>query len=168
MMIYGQLKLINNGFLPILIMIEIIPVVKELWDKQANCAQSSCSGLLLHYNFKHASKILFDSLKCFGGGFGEGMICGAVSGSITALSYLGTTKELSEDKIKELTAELKSKFRSEFEFLDCYSLKKPFTDKITPEMSEGEIELIDQGRRQKCTRMVAFGSNLVEKLINSN
>ncbi len=134
--------------------------VLKLWDDGHNCAQSTAKGLLDQNKFHQEGDILSSSFLPYGGGFKEGSICGAVSGTLAAMSFLLHQKSQDEEKIVELTNQMKSEFQKEFTSLNCHGLLEPFKD------SNGEIVMDDPKRTNLCTKAVNFASFTAQEIIN--
>lgn len=92
-----------------------------------NCAQATASGILNHYHDKDET-MFFNTLVGFGGGFGEGSLCGAISGTIAAMSKILYDRKVPKDDIIEARNQLKEKFRETFEFLECRELTQDYGD----------------------------------------
>jgi C_GCAxxG_C_C family probable redox protein len=68
----------------------------------------------------------------FGGGMGAGLICGALTGGVMALSELFVKERAHEsDRIKNLTSELLQRFKDKMGELDCTPLKALYRDDVT-------------------------------------
>ena len=72
--------------------------VDRYWTNGANCAQASTAGLLDYYGFTQEAHHFYQAFYPFGGGFKEGDVCGVVSGSLAALSFLLSKKKLIQKK----------------------------------------------------------------------
>ena len=97
-----------------------------------NCAQATASGILDYYNDKD-EQIFFNALLGFGGGFGEGSLCGAVSGSIASMTKILSDRNVGKDDIIEARNQLKDQFSAKFESLECRELTKDYADKNNEE-----------------------------------
>ena len=103
--------------------------VSDIWDKKnSNCAQATSKGLLDHFKYKEVGNVLFSSFIPFGGGFMCGSICGAVSGTLAAISYILLKKNCSMEEIYQITTQMKEKFVKEFGSLNCAEIMSPFFD----------------------------------------
>jgi len=125
-----------------------ISLVMKYWDADSNCAQSVSCGLLDSFNFKEEKKTLHPALINFGGGFGEGSICGANSGSLAAMGVILSKKGLDYDKITELREIFKEKIIKKFNSLRCRDYMKQFYTE------DGEFDWDRDDRREKCTEIV--------------
>lgn len=125
-----------------------------------NCAQSSAGALLEHYQHP-AAKTMESALLTFGGGMGEGSICGAVSGSMAALSLLLEDKGVSKKQIKDQTSKFKACFIRQQGSLDCDDLLEPF--RVHGEIPEDRQE----ARRISCTNCVVKAVQIASSLVES-
>jgi len=91
-----------------------------------NCAET----ILYAANRAYGLQLPHSALKLaagFGGGMGIGATCGALTGSIMALSAIFVKDRGHEsDYVKTLNAELFESFRSRMESIDCDYLKKHY------------------------------------------
>ena len=95
--------------------LESISEVSAIWEKKnSNCAQATGKGLLDHFNYKDAGNVLFSSFFPFVGGFMSCNICGAVSGTLAAMSFILWKKNKSMEEIMHLSDQMKEKFVNEF------------------------------------------------------
>ena len=133
--------------------------VLDLWEMEANCAQATAKGLLQHFGYEEASDVLFNSFFPYGGGFKERSICGAVSGTLAALSYLGYRKEYSHDEIIALGNAFKEKFQTEFGSLRCRGILAPF------QLPDGEFDMDNPDRRDRCTYAVGLATQMANTLL---
>jgi C_GCAxxG_C_C family probable redox protein len=68
----------------------------------------------------------------FGGGMGAGLICGALTGGVMALSELFVKERAHEsDRIKNLTSDFLQRFMDKMGELDCTPLKALYRDEVT-------------------------------------
>jgi C_GCAxxG_C_C family probable redox protein len=139
--------------------------LSALWEKGANCAQSTATGLLYHYIYEEAGQILFDSLYPYGGGFHEGGICGAITGTLAGLSFLIVKAGMDKEKITIYSNLFKEEFLKEFPSLRCHELMDPFKN------SNGEINWKLEKRRETCTKAVEsaalIANSIIYKLLKS-
>lgn len=125
-----------------------------------NCAQSSAGALLKHYQHP-AAKTIESAFLPFGGGMGEGSICGAVSGSMAALSLLLEDRGLPKESIKDQSSKFKACFIRQQGSLECQELLKPF-------QVDGEIpEERQESRKISCTNCVITAVQIASSLIES-
>lgn len=146
---------------------EYLLPVKQYWDQGANCAQATCVGILEEFDYLDEGDLFNHALIPFGGGFGEGLICGAISGSLAAFSFIAAQYGKSSDEIKTLSSKFKTAFRLQYSFLDCMSLKAPFQIRLEQDLEEQERTKINEERRNACTHFVYFASNFIKDLIES-
>ena len=139
-----------------------MPEVLELWEMEANCAQATAKGLLQRFGYEDASDVLFNSFFPYGGGFKERSICGAVSGSLAALSYVSSQRKSTSDEIITLANLFKEKCTTEFGSLLCGGILAPF------QLADGEFDMDNPKRRDKCTRAVDIASQWVNAFLTSN
>ncbi|MCK4795886.1 MAG: C_GCAxxG_C_C family protein [Spirochaetes bacterium] len=151
---------------------KILPEVQTLWDADNNCAQSTGAGILENLGYKEDAQVLFDSFYCFGGGFKEGSICGVVSGTLAAISYIGITKNASPDSIQELGTAFREEFKKKFGDLDCKTLLSPLNLPENPSSPENSEIMVELGPvwKDHCTKFVNFAPSaaldLIEKKFN--
>ncbi len=138
-------------------------IVLKLWNNNNNCAQSTAVGILKNHN-DPSYKIFQTAFTSFGGGMGEGSICGSISGTIAAVSKLlhdkGFEDVIIKDKINDLKNNSKKIFNSQS--LDCKVLLKDFQDE------NGDVNYGHQGRRNRCTFMMNEIVKYADKLLNSS
>ena len=132
----------------------------KYWNNDSNCAQSVSCGLLESYNFSKESEIIHPSLINLGGGFGEGSICGANSGSMVAIGLILSKKGIEKEKIQELRDQYKLKMKEEINSLLCRDYMKPYYSE------DGEIDWDMQGRHEKCTDIVQKAFEKAKKIID--
>lgn len=136
--------------------------IQILWDNGHNCAQSTAKGLLNHYNFRKEGQILSLSFLPYGGGFKEGSICGAISGTLAAMSYILSKSEINNDKIVELTNQMKNEFLEEFTSVNCQTILDPFRK------PDGEIDKDNVERRNLCTKAVNVSANIAHNILSNH
>ena len=74
----------------------------EYWEKKANCARASVCGVLSYNNKESLCDPFYKAMLPMGGGFGEGLVCGAVTGSLAALSLVLAEKGLKDEEIANI------------------------------------------------------------------
>ena len=141
---------------------KVVLEVLELWEMEANCAQATAKGLVQHFGYEDASEVLFHSFIPYGGGFGDRSICGAISGTLAALSYVLSQKGCTQEEIEDLTSQFKEKFITEFGSLRCREILAPF------QLPDGEFDMDNPQRKDTCTRAVDLASQLACTLLISN
>jgi hypothetical protein len=133
----------------------------EYWENEVNCARSTVCGILSHNGENSLCDPFYKAMLPMGGGFGEGLVCGAVTGSLAGLSLVLATKGLNDDTIKEKREIWKNVFKEKFDTLSCFELMDEFRNEL------GEIDFEMAGRREKCTDTVISGVTIAQKIINS-
>ena len=136
--------------------------IQNLWDNGHNCAQSTAKGLLNYYNYQNEGQILSLSFLPYGGGFKEGSICGAISGTLAAMSYILSKSEIDNDKIVELTNKMKIEFLEEFTSVNCQTILDPFRK------PDGEIDKDNVERRNLCTRAVNLSTKIAHNILSNH
>lgn len=136
-----------------------MPEVLELWKMEANCAQSTAKGLVQHFGFEDASEVLFHSFIPYGGGFEERSICGAVSGTLAALSYIYSQKKCTQEEIIDLTSQFKNDFFHHFGSLRCRGILASFR------LPNGEFDMENQQREETCLKAVDLASQIAYTLL---
>ncbi len=138
-----------------------IDTVLDYWNNGKNCARATGAGILKANNDKDYP-VLLATFTVYGGGMGEGSVCGAVSGSIGAvsklLSDLGHDDDFIRTKINDLKSDLKIHF--ERDSIDCKVMLKEFAD------DSNVVDYQHPHRRDKCTSVIewitAYAQNLVD------
>ncbi|UCG01151.1 MAG: C_GCAxxG_C_C family protein [Candidatus Heimdallarchaeota archaeon] len=133
----------------------------EYWEKKANCARASVCGILTFNDKESLCDPFYKAMLPMGGGFGEGLVCGAVTGSLAALSLILAEKGLEDKEIAKKVKIWKKDFKDKFETFTCYELIDEFRDE------SGKIDLKMPGRREKCTEIVISGVTSTQQIINS-
>ncbi len=142
------------------LMDNIIKSTMNYWEKRrVNCARSTACGILEFYQVK-GSQILYKTFTTFGGGIGEGTICGGLIGAIGALNLILAERGLSDKEISDKAKDLKNLFRREFDTLECRTLMDEFRTK------GGTIDYSNPERRKKCTRAVITAIKGAQKIID--
>jgi len=136
-----------------------VPEVLELWSLEVNCAQATAKGLLQHFGYEVASDVLFNSFFPYGGGFMQRSICGAVSGTLAALSYVCSQRECTSDEIIALAILFKEKYTTDVGSLRCREILAPF------QLPDGEFDMDNPQRRDTCTRAVDLASQIASSLL---
>ena len=133
----------------------------EYWENENNCARSCACGILSYYGKKPLCDPFFKAMLPMGGGVGERSICGAIIGSLSAISLILAEQGLSDEAIRIRTDLWKKRMKNKFGTLKCFDLMFEFID------NEGEIDFQMSGRREKCTEVVISSVNLAEQIIDS-
>lgn len=90
----------------------LIEKAKKYYDKtyNFNCAETMLYAANKEYNM-NLTKETFKTMAAFGGGMGVESVCGAITGSLAALSILSTIEKGHEsDRIKNLSKEFFLRF----------------------------------------------------------
>ncbi len=139
----------------------IVEKTLEYWENENNCARSTVCGILSYFNNEPLCDPFHKAMLPMGGGVGEGSICGAIIGSLSAISLILAEKGLSDEEIKKRTDLFKSNIKDKFGTLKCFDLMAKFME------NEGEIDFEMPGRREKCTDVVISAVNLAKQIIDS-
>ena len=132
------------------------------WEKKANCAKSTVCGTLSFYGNETLCDPFYKAMIPMGGGFGEGLVCGAVVGSLAAISLILAEKGLIEKEIMNHVNTWKCNFKGKYGSLTCFDLIAEFKD------AEGEIDYEMPGRREKCTDIVTSSVIFLGKIIDAS
>jgi C_GCAxxG_C_C family probable redox protein len=138
----------------------MISEVESYWSNGSNCAQSTAAGLLDHFHLLDTAQTFHLALIPFGGGFKEGEVCGAVSGSLAALSFLLSQFGASEPEIQDVCASFRAKIHETYQSIKCYGITGEFRNKaheILPAFSDA--------RRTRCDEAVGYATDLVLELV---
>ena len=111
--------------------------------ESGNCAQSTAGALLRAFNFPTEAKILEESFYPYGSGFGIRSMCGAISGSLGALSSLLYTWGFEKEEILEIAAKFREKFYHANFAYHCQDLLFPFRN------IDGTINMDASGKKRK-------------------
>ena len=155
---------------------ENIPEVITLWGEHSNCAQSTGKGLLDHFNHEEAGNVLLSSFIPYGGGFMSGNVCGAVSGTLAAMSYILSKKNSSIKEIFQLTSQMKEKFANEFGSINCIEIISPFLDLKNVDMENLNMEslmmanpdILESEVYKTCTSCVNKAAIIAKELIEKS
>ena len=151
-----------------------ISEVLVIWEKKnSNCAQATGKGLLDHFNYKDAGNVLFSSFFPFGGGFMSGNICGAVSGTLAAMSFILGKKNKSMEEIMHLSDQMKEKFVNEFGSINCAEIMAPFFDmknplKMQKSIMENPEKFFKSEPYKLCTNCVNKATIIAKELIEKS
>lgn len=135
--------------------------VSSYWNNASNCAQSSAAGLLDHFGEEDVAKTFHSAFLPYGGGFKEGEVCGVISGSLAALSYILSSKNVSKDQILETSTELRDAIHQKFSSIKCYGLTQEFRDEMNKTLPQ-----LKQEQRTRCDEVMEFVTSLANDLIN--
>ena len=137
---------------------KLVDLTLKYWETE-NCARATACALLDYFNYKSESMVLYKAILPFGGGIGEKSICGAVCGSLAALSFKLSELGLESEEIREKATLFKEQFRSRFGTLICRELIQPYLL---------EDETYAPERRDRCTAFVEEGVKLVNVIVEAN
>ncbi len=133
-------------------LVSIRDITAKYWDNY-NCAVSTACGITDYFEQPN-SNIYLHSFVTFGAGFGEGSICGAVSGTIAAVSNLLHDRGYNSEIIKQIAAEIIQFMYNKFGHIECRELLAKYTGFDSP------------GRREQCTDQVLSIVDFIEDKIN--
>ncbi|MHA1910199.1 MAG: C-GCAxxG-C-C family protein [Candidatus Kariarchaeaceae archaeon] len=136
-------------------MSQLIDLTLKYWETE-NCARAAACGLLDFFNHISESKTMFKAILPFGGGIGERSICGAVCGSLAALSFKLAELGLEKEAINEKVSLFKEQFTTRFETLICRDLIQPYL------LEDGTFA---PERRDRCTEFVVEGVKMVNSIV---
>lgn len=140
----------------------IIKETRKYWDNGYNCSQSTARGILDTYGYKKQSKVLGKALIPFGGGIGERSVCGAVTGSLAALSIILVKKNIEDEKKSEMFRKFKDLFIEKNGALYCKEILRDF---ILP---DGTLDKDHPARRPKCDHAIDTAVLIVDDLIKNS
>lgn len=106
----------------------LLEKTKKYYDKSYNfnCAETMLYAANEEYNM-NLSKETLKTMAAFGGGMGIESVCGAITGSLAALSILFTIEKGHEsDRIKNLSKEFFQKFTNTLGTDNCAKLKEKY------------------------------------------
>lgn len=130
--------------------------------KDHNCAQAAAYGILTYFGYDSEAITLAKSFVPFGGGVGEGSICGAVLGSLAGLSRILNYKNMSYRDIVETGKKFKQLAGKQFDTYICKELLKEFTNNkhLTEEMKTKKDQI--------CTDIIKFSVDTARLLIEDS
>ncbi|MHA2252958.1 MAG: C-GCAxxG-C-C family protein [Candidatus Kariarchaeaceae archaeon] len=136
---------------------DLIELTLDYWKKE-DCARSTACGLLEYYDQMSAKEVLYKAILPFAEGTGERSICGSISGSLAAMSYILSEKGLSKVEIRKKISSFKDKFKQEFNTLMCSDLlDNHLGDRPYPP---------DPERLEICTKSVTTSVSIAQKLLD--
>jgi C_GCAxxG_C_C family probable redox protein len=148
-------EIVKSLFYQMPLMSRLTDLTLKYWETE-NCARATACGLLDYYNHKSESKTMFKAILPFGGGIGERSICGAVCGSLAALSFKIAEIGVEKEVILEKASLFKEQFTARFGTLMCKELIQPYFLKDGTYAPE---------RRNHCTELVEEGVKLVNTIL---
>ncbi|MFW9994909.1 MAG: C-GCAxxG-C-C family (seleno)protein [Candidatus Odinarchaeota archaeon] len=126
-----------------------------------NCAQATAYGILSYFDHHFEAETLAKSFVPYGGGVGEGSICGAVLGSLAGLSRILNDKNMIYDDIVKAGTSFKQLVEREFDSYYCKELMKEFSGK------EPLTEEMRAKRSQKCSDVIKFCVKTIQSLVEN-
>ena len=142
-------------------MSDIINETKKYWEDDFNCSQAAACGILDYYGYEQQSNTLKKALLPFGGGIGERSICGAVTGSLAALSIIMYEKEIDKDTKYDLNKKFKERFIEEVGTLYCKEILQDFI------ASDGTLDKDNPERRKTCDNSVFKAVTIIKEIIDA-
>ncbi|MFX0013948.1 MAG: C-GCAxxG-C-C family (seleno)protein [Promethearchaeota archaeon] len=139
---------------------DILEGTMNYWKRKANCARSTACGILEYYGKNSLSDPFYKGMLPMGGGLGEGLVCGAVIGSLVATSLVLVESGLNDEMTSKQIKKWKQEFIQKFESLNCFDLINEFRN------AEGKVDLKMPGRREKCTEIVASAVTIAKQVID--
>ncbi|MCY3413898.1 MAG: C_GCAxxG_C_C family protein [Candidatus Heimdallarchaeota archaeon] len=135
-------------------------IILEIWADH-NCARATGVGLLRIHQDPDADKF-FSVFTSFGGGMGERGLCGAMTGTVGAMSKLLSEKQVNEEQIRDEVNRLKEHMRMKFGegSIDCKAFLKDYL------LDDGSIDSTNSGRRDHCTSIVLEATRFAHEIIN--
>ena len=142
---------------------DTIDTVLDYWNNGKNCARATGAGILRANNDKDYP-VLLSTFTVYGGGMGEGSVCGAVSGTIGAVSKLLSDRGYDDDFIRAKINDLKSDLKTYFnrDSIDCKIMLKEFADK------DNVVDYQHPERRNKCTSVIEWITEYAQNLIDES
>ena len=136
-----------------MVSLNIISEVSQLWNSNNNCAQATGQGLLNYFDYTKEGRVLSASFIPYGGGFKEGSVCGAVTGTLAAMSFILSQEIQDDDQIIAMTNQMKTEFLHEFSSIQCDILLEGISDDASMD-----------GRRF-CTTLVNFAARSAKDIL---
>ncbi|MCE7742319.1 MAG: C_GCAxxG_C_C family protein [Candidatus Heimdallarchaeota archaeon] len=140
-------------------MTDIIQETRKYWGNDYNCSRAAARGILDYFDHKELSETIDKALYAFGGGIGEGSICGAVTGALAALSTIMVEKDIDDENKREVFRKFKDIFIEKNDTLYCKEILKNFF------LSDGSVDYDHPERRQKCDHAVESAVLIAKELI---
>jgi len=128
----------------------LLEKTKKYYDKSynLNCAETMLYAADEEYNM-NLSKETLKTMAAFGGGMGVESVCGAITGSLAALSILFTIEKGHEsDRNKNLSKEFFQKFRAELGTDNCAILKEKY-----------------KNDELRCTTMIETAAKILDEMV---
>jgi hypothetical protein len=138
-------------------------VVKDTmvkWEKCDNCTQAVVSGILEAYKNKDA-KAIEEAFLAYSKGLNDNSICGALLGSISALSKIFSDYGFDMDTISNEISTLKTEFKNNFGCTHCFDLLDGIKTK------DGEVNFNDPEAKDRCASIIFFSVMKAKELIDN-
>lgn len=133
----------------------------DYWTNQKlNCARTTCSAVLKYYGCEEYMDPLSDAFIPFGGGIGEGYVCGVVLGGLASISLVLRKKGLEPKVVLTHCNDFKRKFTETETYLECNELLKPFATE------NGKLPLEAPGRKEYCTEIIKKAVAIIQQIID--
>lgn len=134
-------------------MSSITDATDKYWKaEKLNCSCSAACGLCDYYELPEAVGLFRKALIPFGGGLGEGLTCGGVTGALAALSFIESSRGTKAEEVRKKSELFKKKFREEMGTLKCSEL-------VSKDMGKEE-------KREQCTRAVHQAVLIAQKILS--
>ncbi len=140
-----------------------IDTVLDYWNNGKNCARATGAGIL-KANKDNDYPVLLATFTVYGGGMGEGSVCGAISGTIGAVSKLFSDRGYDDDFIRTKINNLKSDLKTHFDrgTINCKDILNEFAD------DNNEVDYQHPNRRDKCTSVIEWITDYAQNLIDES
>ncbi|GAA0716464.1 C-GCAxxG-C-C family protein [Clostridium malenominatum] len=122
----------------------------SLFNEGFNCCQSVIA--VFHEDLKFDKELVLKISSGFGGGMGQGEVCGAVTGAIMAIGLKYGSSEVNDDKKQEVK-DIINKFSEEFKKRNSSIICRELL-----ECNEGEIN----GKKCICVKAVRDAVEILE------
>lgn len=137
----------------------IVNETLDKWEECDNCTQAVATGILKAYENKDA-KILEDTFLAYAKGLDDNSICGALLGSISAMSKILRDYGYDVDAILKNTDTLKAEFKDNFGCTHCFDLLDGIEDE------EGKVKFDDPEAKDRCASIIFFSTVRAKELID--
>lgn len=126
----------------------LVEKAKKYYDKayDLNCAETMLYAANEEYDMKLTKETL-KTMAAFGGGMGIESVCGAIAGSLAAISILFTKERGHEsDRVKKLSIEFFEKYEKLLGTNNCALLKEKYRNEESRcgLMIEGAAKVLDE------------------------
>lgn len=142
---------------------DALQTVLNYWENGKNCARATGAGILKANNDKDYP-VLLATFTAYGGGIGEGSVCGAVSGTIGAVSKLLSDRGHDDDYIRAKISDLKSALKTNFDrvSIDCKDMLKEFANE------DNVVDYQHPERKTKCTSIIEWITVYAQNMIDDS